>query len=294
MRYFDVHHHAVPPFYAEALRQAGLEIIDGFPIPAWSVEQSLAFMERASIAFATLALTIPGVDFLEGAAAHEMAIRCNDFMAAAQEQHPDRLGFFAVLPLDNVEQAAAEARRVLDTLGARGIGLYTNHHGVYPGHERFWPLYEELAARGTTVFFHPVRPASLPAVGLRPPILFYPVDTTYAAADLVVTGTINKFPSIQWILPHTGGAVPFLRARIIIGGADVGLNPVKMKQYTEAMKSFRYDTAGGFDPECLKMAAQASDQPLFYGSDFPFMSEEVILRAQKVLEASALPLGTFA
>ena len=294
MKYFDVHHHAIPPFYAEALRRAGLDIIDGFPIPEWTVQLSIDFMDRASIAFAVLALTIPGVDFLEGAEARTMAMRCNDFMAEVARQHPDRLGFFAVLPLDDIGEAVDEARRAIDELGALGIGLYTNHHGVYPGNERFWPLYEQLNARGTTVFFHPVRPANLPAVDLRPPILFYPVDTTYAAADMVVTGTLNKFPSIQWILPHTGGAVPFLRQRIIIGGANVGQDPEKMKLYAEAMQGLRFDTAGAFDPECLQMAAKASEQPLLYGSDFPFMTEPVILRTQKVLETTDLPLGTIA
>jgi hypothetical protein len=32
----DVHHHAIPDFYAAAMRKEGMEEIDGFPIPEWS------------------------------------------------------------------------------------------------------------------------------------------------------------------------------------------------------------------------------------------------------------------
>jgi hypothetical protein len=34
----DVHHHALPDFYAAAMRKEGIEEIDGFPIPEWSYD----------------------------------------------------------------------------------------------------------------------------------------------------------------------------------------------------------------------------------------------------------------
>ena len=291
MKYFDVHHHAVPDFYAEALRNAGFAKIDGFPIPDWSVEKSLAFMDRASIRFAVLSLSVPGLDFLEGAEARDMAIRCNDCLAAAIKKHPDRLGFFATVPLDNPAEAIEETRRALDKLGAMGVGLFTNHRGTYPGDERFWPLYAELNARAATIFFHPTRSADGPEVGLRPPILNFPLDTTYAAAHLVTSGTLLEFPSIRWILSHAGGALPFLRSRIIIGGADIGRDQLKLKQYAEAMPKLSFD-AIALDKECLQMAAKSSAHPLLFGSDYPYMPEEAIARVESIVRDSGLEMGT--
>jgi hypothetical protein len=34
----DAHHHALPDFYAAAMRREGIEEIDGFPIPEWSYD----------------------------------------------------------------------------------------------------------------------------------------------------------------------------------------------------------------------------------------------------------------
>ena len=69
----DTHHHAIPDFYAAALRKAGMEEIDGFPLPEWSVEKSLAVMEKVRIGFAVLSVSAPGVSFLHGSQARDLA-----------------------------------------------------------------------------------------------------------------------------------------------------------------------------------------------------------------------------
>jgi hypothetical protein len=43
------------------------------------------------------------------------------------DRWPDRFGFFATLPLPDVDAAVVEASRVLDDLGADGVAVLTNH-----------------------------------------------------------------------------------------------------------------------------------------------------------------------
>jgi predicted TIM-barrel fold metal-dependent hydrolase len=291
----DVHHHAIPDFYADAMRKEGMEEIDGFPIPEWSVDRTLALMESAGIGFAILSVSAPGVSFLHGSRARGLAMQCNDFLSSLQRQYPDKLGFFATVPLDDSLEAVQEAERALDTLGAQGVCLLTNHRGSYPGDDRFWPLYGMLNAHKARVFLHPTRPVQERTIGLRPPILDYPIDTTYAVAHLLTAGVLEKFSGIEWILSHCGGAIPFLSKRLILGDANLGKDLAKAQRSAELMQQLRFDTALAFDPAILRLTASASKYDLSFGSDFPFISDEMILREAKTyteLTKNAQPAKT--
>jgi predicted TIM-barrel fold metal-dependent hydrolase len=284
----DTHHHAIPDFYAAALRKAGMEEIDGFPIPEWDVEKSLSLMEKVGIGFAVLSISAPGVNFLDGSQARDLAMQCNDFLSALHRQYPDRFGFYATVPLDDSSEGVQEADRALDELGAHGVCLLTNHRGNYLGGRRFWPLYKTLNKRKARVFLHPTAPTDKKPIGLRPPILDYPVDTTYAVAHLLAAGVLDEFPKIEWTLSHCGGAVPFLSNRIVIGSANVGKDLLKAHHSTGLMKELRYDTALQFNPDILRLTANASKHELSYGSDFPFIPDLMILYLAKVVRDSEL------
>ena len=59
----DVHHHMVPPFYAQALKKLGVDDAAGAPLPDWTPEKSLALMDATGIAKAFLSISCPGVYF---------------------------------------------------------------------------------------------------------------------------------------------------------------------------------------------------------------------------------------
>ncbi|MEU0787260.1 hypothetical protein ABZ341_37645 [Streptomyces sp. NPDC006173] len=50
----------------------------------------------------------------------------------------------------------------MDDLGADGVTVETNTHGVYLGDTRYEPLYAELDRRRTPVFVHPTPPRRTP------------------------------------------------------------------------------------------------------------------------------------
>jgi hypothetical protein len=55
----DVHHHYVTPGLVEQLARVGVHKIDGAPLPAWTLEDSLAMMDRHEIAAALLSVPVP-------------------------------------------------------------------------------------------------------------------------------------------------------------------------------------------------------------------------------------------
>jgi hypothetical protein len=62
IRFIDVHHHLVPPFYYEAVKDR-LPRIGGQPVPGWlgwSPEKALEAMDKADIASALVSYTNPG------------------------------------------------------------------------------------------------------------------------------------------------------------------------------------------------------------------------------------------
>jgi predicted TIM-barrel fold metal-dependent hydrolase len=271
----DVHHHALPAPLRTTLEQRGLTA-GGWALPTWSPEGSLASMDRQGIAAAALSVSAPGVHFGDDAKARNHARASNDALAEVVRMRPDRFGFFAALPLPDVDGALEEAVRALDELGADGIGLLANSRGQYISDPAVEPLIEELDRRGATIFVHPnVLPGgSLP--GLPAPVADFTLDTTRAAFGLVLSGATSRFRRLRIILAHAGGLVPFLAHRFvqtISSGVDPSADPNAL---LAGLQRFYLDTALASSPTSLPsvLAFTGSDH-LLYGSDLPFASDRM-------------------
>lgn len=87
----DVHHHMVPPFYAQALKKLGVDQAAGASLPDWTPEKSLALMDATGIAKAYLSVSCPGVYFGDAGAAEidERLQRESDWpVARLEREHP--------------------------------------------------------------------------------------------------------------------------------------------------------------------------------------------------------------
>jgi 6-methylsalicylate decarboxylase len=277
--WIDVHAHYLPTVYYDALRDAGVTKLDGgIPIPRWTIEESLGMMDRCHTATQILSLSSPSVQFVRGPAVARLARAVNEAGAAYVKAHPGRFGLFATLPLEDVAASLAEIAVAFDNLGADGIVLMTNAHGIYLGSEALEPVFDELNRRRAVVFLHPTSPACFEALSLgRPaPMIEFPFDTTRAAVNLVFSGTTRRCPEIKFILPHAGGTLPFLVQRIIRASSTVsaGMNP------TEAlaeMQRFYCDTAGAANGHAIPALRRLIPvTQILFGGDFPFTPEPTV------------------
>lgn len=73
----------------------------------------------------------------------------NEYAAKIVSQYPERFGFFAFLPMPDLNASINEARYALDVLGADGVVLLGNARGKYFSQPEFHPLLEELNRRHT-------------------------------------------------------------------------------------------------------------------------------------------------
>jgi aminocarboxymuconate-semialdehyde decarboxylase len=271
----DVHHHLVPPFWAEALSGHGGDP-SGWHSPAWSVDTALAFMDAQRIATAVLSLTAPGVTGWEAAGRRAMARRVNEFGADLVARWPDRFGSFATLPLPDLEGALRELEYAFDVLRADGVILLSNYAGHYLGDPAFGPLWAELDRRAAVVFIHPAKP-QIPIIEDIPgPIVDYPFDTTRTAVQLVLSGVVERSPRVKIILSHAGGFVPYAAHRFAELAPAVRLNVPPVPELIESFRSFYFDTALSSGPASL-LALQSFARPghILYGSDFPYAPASV-------------------
>lgn len=280
MSLIDVHAHFLPAQYRDALAAAGIDHPDGFPqVPVWSAEEHVAVMDRIGIEAAVLSVSSPGVRFGEGAAASDavtLARHVNDVAAATIAAHPGRFGAFASVPMGDVDESLAEIERALDGLGLDGVNVLTNVDGVYLGDASLEPIMVELNRRHAVVLIHPTSPAcwECTSLGFPRPMIEFPFDTTRAVTNLLMTGTLARYPDVRWIVPHAGGTLPFLAPRI--AGMSVLLGAEDPAAVVAQLRRLHYDLAGSANaPVVAALLGLVDRSQVLYGSDWPFTPEPI-------------------
>jgi len=228
-------------------------------------------LDQAGLDKQIISLTAPGTLIETPERSTELCRKVNDNFAKIQSDY-EAFPALATLPLNNPHAAVAELERAISELGLKGATLFSNANGVALSDKRFWPLYEKASDLNVVFFIHPTYPVGVEAMTeyMLMPLVGFLADTTLAAASLVFSGVIEKFPNIKWVLGHLGGAVPYLAERF-----DRGYEAFEQcrknisKPPSEYLKNFYYDTVN-FDVNALQFAIDfAGSDHLVAGSDYP-------------------------
>jgi predicted TIM-barrel fold metal-dependent hydrolase len=250
------------------MRDAG-----GRELPEWSAEEALAVMDAHDIATAVLSISTPGVQLRptagRDAASRAKARELNEFAARVAQDHPGRFGFFATLPVPDIDGALEEVAHAFDTLRASGVILLANVHGRYLGAPEDDPLFAELDRRRAIVFVHPGELPSGRIDGIPPFAADFLLDTTRAAFRLVRSGVMRRYPSLKIILSHAGGFVPYASHRLAAAlTLETQRSPAEI---LEDFASFYFDTALSGSPAALpSLLAFAKPGHVLFGSDWPY------------------------
>lgn len=242
----DVHAHFTTEDYIRAATAAGHREADGMPEsywPHWTVEDHLALMTDAGIDRALLSISSPGVYFGDAAAARQLARQVNQAAVQIKRAHPDRFGYFASLPLPDIDGALDEIDHAFAD-GADGVIWMTNAAGHYLGDPKVAPVLAELERRAAVVFLHPTSCAGHEALALgRPrPMVEFLFDTARTVIDFILSGAAHRYPQLRLIVPHAGGVLPLLADRLELFRA-LAENP-HGPSVSEQLHRFYYDLAG--------------------------------------------------
>ena len=268
----DVHAHYVPPGAARPATPS--QNFVSSPMPAWTPEFALDFMDRHDIA--TQLLSLPSH------LSREEARRINEYGAMVGKQYPGRFGLLAALPMDDVEATLSEIAFAFDQLNADGVTMVTNYSGNYLGNSRFEPVFAELNKRSATIFIHPINPAGYDCVACgRPgPVIEFTFDTCRSVTDMLYAGVLSRHSNLKFILPHAGGPLPTLAPRLgTIGTLPWVAHSAELTQAAMRTQLSRlyFDTAiAGTASSIGPVLELTTPDHILFGSDFPPASEPVI------------------
>ncbi|KIW20474.1 hypothetical protein PV08_01049 [Exophiala spinifera] len=292
----DVHTHIVPPFWSDAVAAAGK-----IPIPpTWNEEEHLELMERCNIAKSIFSITHPGTHLIPGdfKSARDLARRCNKFSAEVKQKRPDKFGYFAALPLPDVEGALAEIDYAFDKLQPDGVCVLTSHDGIYLGDPQFDLVFEELNRRKAKVFIHPTVPcithdgcliSAIPTKRLPQGICEYFFEEARVIFNLLMSHTPSRFPDIRFIIPHAGGAFPpiverFARFGKAVFGNAQEVTSLDIKHILQ--EHFYFDLTGFVLPDQIHgLLRFTGPDRLLFGSDYPYTRYESVVELAVELES---------
>lgn len=264
----DVHHHIVSPGYSAALKARGMRHTP------WTVQGSLAEMDKSGIATSVTSLIQPAVWFKDIPLGRKLSREANEYAVKIARDHPGRFGTFATIPYPDTEGSLREIEYSLDKLKAEGFCLMTSYDGKYLGDPVFWPVLEELNRRSAVVYTHPLSPDCCGSVvpGIGGSTIEYATDTTRTMASLIFSGAAARFPNIRWIWSHSGGTTPFLLSRFFVEEKLLKDKETKLPNgVMHELRKFYYDTAQGNHPGALDaLMRMVPISQVLYGTDYPF------------------------
>ena len=235
MRVVDFHNHFYPPEYVAALRSSasGSRVrvtldADGNPCVHYPGDynilvpghRDIQYRERVldehRVDLQVLTLTTPGVHVERPDVAVALATMVNDAFASIVRERGQRFTALATLPLNDPSEATRELERAMTRLGMPGAMVFSNVNHLALADPIYEPLWQKANELSAVIYVHPTDPAGVEAMldYWLMPLVGFLFDTTLAAARLVFSGVVERYPRIRWVLTHMGGGIPYLAERL--------------------------------------------------------------------------------
>lgn len=245
-----------------------------FPRGGWDLDRRLADMAASKVDVQVLSVCPQTFVYNQPpAVAAGFARIQNEQLAKLVKTHPGRFLAIATLPMQEPKLAADELRYAMRTLGLGGAQIGSNIAGKNlddPELEAVWATASEL---GAFILVHPINVAGMDRLGsyYLNNLIGNPLDTTIAAACLVFSGVLERYPNLKFCLSHGGGFVPYQQGRFLHGW-HVRDEPKKKlkKPPTESLNRFYFDTITHSADALEFLVGSAGADRVLLGSDYPF------------------------
>jgi predicted TIM-barrel fold metal-dependent hydrolase len=268
----DCHTHLFPKRYLSELRKMDIPFDQSVDDRFLSLEKRKADMDRAGIDRQVLSLTVPGVDVSTPETAVRLSKIVNDELASLTAKD-ERFIALASLPFLSPEDAVEELERAVNDLGLRGAGVFTNVAGKPIDRKEFWPVYEEASRMRVPLFLHPAAPPHEEVYREYRllAVLGFPFETTHAATRLALSGLLEEYPDLTFVLSHLGGTLPYLVGRIDDGNRIYREHQKGIRKApSEYLRRMYLDTASFYEPALSCAHAFWGAERMLLGSDYPY------------------------
>jgi aminocarboxymuconate-semialdehyde decarboxylase len=293
-RRIDIHTHFYPPAWFDMIRElgapdyrfatdaSGVVTIEyrgtrffGVQPPMTDPALRLEAMDRNGVDVQVLSLSVPNVYFSDEAREAEIARKVNDAYAELVSRHPRRFKALASIPMDLPDDALKELARAFDELKLQGVLLLSHIRGKPLTDPRFRPFFEEANRRELFILIHPMLPTGM-AEQLKDyvlgPLVGFLFDSTLAVARMCFDGLFQDFPRIRFLVPHLGGAIPYLLPRLDQGYRDFPQSRAKIAEPPSFyLKKLYFDTVSAAPSTIAFVRELAGADHIAFGSDYPHL-----------------------
>lgn len=283
----DAHNHWTPEPYMKALAEVR-PTTGGTPNPLdFDLDKRRKWMDEHGVQIHVLTLS-GGMPwwYVTPEKGAQLAQIMNDEGIKAHTAFPDRFYSGIELSIRDPQLSMKELNRVAGKPGLRAVHLPNSIEG---NDYLFEPAYAPMLARieelGFPLLFHPLdgEPNYYGGKGrLGDPLsvsanltntLGFPFETATTAAKFITTGTLDKYPKLEIVLPHSGGCFPYVAGRI-----EHGLMRRNFKlqhPLRDYIRRFHYDCLAYY-PETLRFMVNlvGSDRIVIGTDNFAGMDVE--------------------
>lgn len=197
----------------------------------------------------------------------------NRALAELVAADPGRFSAVGTVAMQDPVTAAGDLRTLMAD-GLAGVELTPEIAGRYLGDDAFRPFWEVAEQTGAMLFVHPS------TRGLALPVFddYYlwnsvanPVETTIAAAHLVMAGVLERHPGLKVLLAHGGGALWAVRGRLRRAYDHVPAARSRLRDGPDASLARLYHDTVTHDRALLRrLIDDAGPDHVLLGSDRPF------------------------
>jgi len=193
---------------------------------------------------------------------------CNDLIGRVVALYPEVFAGVCMLPQSpeaDMTSSIAELRRCVEELGFVGCNLNPDPGGGHFRHppltDPFWfPFYEAMCELDVPAMIH-VSGSCNPAMHATGG--YYIAADTIAFMQLLEGDLFSRFPTLRFIIPHGGGAVPYHWGRYR-GLADMLKKP---DLGTHLMNNVFFDTCVYHQPGINLLAEVIDPRNILFGSE---------------------------
>ncbi len=195
-------------------------------------------------------------------------MRCNDLIARVVDLFPETFAGVCMLPQSpkaDMSGSIAELDRCVNDLGFIGCNLNPDPGGGHFQHppltDRYWyPFYEKMVELDVPAMIH-VSGSCNPAMHATGG--YYIAADTIAFMQLLEGDLFTDFPTLRFIIPHGGGAVPYHWGRYR-GLADMLKKP---SLDSHLMNNIYFDTCVYHQPGIDLLADVIDTKNILFGSE---------------------------
>ena len=245
-------------------------------------ENRIKMMDAAGIDFQVLSHVEPSISLVDNVQeAVLLAREINDYLYGIIAKNSERLGGFAVLPMQSPKDAAKELERTVKELGFKGGMINGHQNGVYLDDDSYSALLSMAEELDVPIYIHPVDPPKEISEKYFQNNEFvitgwaWQVETAMHVIRMISTGVFDRHPRLKIIIGHMGELIPYgftrLNQSFTMGSWILKSDTPKMNLHYYFKNNIFITSSGVFDEPVFRCAKDMIGiNNLMFSVDYPF------------------------